>query len=119
MPHAVPICFALVSDRLYSVVDNKPKRRPTELKRLRNITENPRAAVVVDHYDDDWRRLAYVMLRGKAVIVEDPAEYREGLEALRAKYPQYQQMVLEQAANPMLCLRIERINYWAAASAAG
>ena len=74
-PHVVPVCFAMSNDTLYVTIDEKPKRslsRP--LKRLRNIAQNPAVAVVVDRYDEDWRQLGWVMLRGHA---ENPGR-REG-----------------------------------------
>ena len=112
MPHAVPVCFAILDDALYSVVDAKPKSNPLSLKRLRNVAENPRAAVVIDHYEDDWSRLAYVMLRGDALVVDDAREYARALEALRAKYQQYRSMDFEPASNPMLRITIRKVVYW-------
>ena len=68
-PHIIPICFALVGDHLYSVVDEKPKRT-TRLQRLRNIEANPSVALVIDRYSDDWSQLAWVMVRGEASVIE-------------------------------------------------
>jgi PPOX class probable F420-dependent enzyme len=116
-PHIVPICFVVSGDRLYSVVDEKPKRTRTALKRLRNLRENPRAAVLVDHYEEDWGRLAYAMLRGEATEVTDPSEYAAALASLRAKYPQYRSMDLVAGRNPMLRLAIEKVVYWRGGSA--
>ena len=67
VPHVVPICFAVRGNTLYFAVDEKPKRRPgAVLKRLQNIAENPMVAVVADRYEEDWTRLGWVMLRGRA-----------------------------------------------------
>src|SRR5262245_17046815 len=74
-PHLVPICFALVGERLYSVVDDKPKRNASSLKRLRNIAANSSVAVLVDRWDEDWSRLVWVRLQGDASVVDDEAEY--------------------------------------------
>ena len=62
-PHVVPVVFALVGDDAYVVIDEKPKTT-LRLRRLRNIAENPRAALLVDVYDEDWSRLRWAMLRG-------------------------------------------------------
>jgi PPOX class probable F420-dependent enzyme len=113
----VPICFVVSGDRLYSVVDEKPKRTRTELKRLRNLRENPRAAVLVDYYEEDWGRLAYAMLRGEAREVTDASEYAAALASLRAKYPQYRSMDLVGGRNPLLRLTIEKVTYWSGGSA--
>jgi PPOX class probable F420-dependent enzyme len=71
-PHVVPICFVLLDGRIYSVIDEKPKRT-TRLQRLRNLEANPRAALVIDRYSDDWSELAWVMVRGLAEIIETGA----------------------------------------------
>ena len=119
-PHVVPICYVLRGEHLYSVVDAKPKRRPTALKRLRNVAENPRVAVLVDRWDEDWSRLAWVMLQGRARIVHEPAEYAAAIAALRAKYTPYRAMEFSPARNPLLALEIERVLAWSPrASSAG
>src|SRR5215472_15279997 len=74
-PHVVPVCFAIDADALYITIDEKPKRPDVPLKRLRNTAENPAVAVVVDRYDDDWTRLGWVMLRGRAEILTEGAEH--------------------------------------------
>ena len=65
-PYVVPVCFALHENSLYITIDQKPKGNPRSLKRLRNIAENPMVALVADRYDEDWTRLGWVMLRGRA-----------------------------------------------------
>ena len=74
-PHVVPLCYARLDDRLYFVADDKPKRNgPRALRRLANIAANPRVALVVDDYDDDWSRLAYLLLHlDAAPVVSRPA----------------------------------------------
>ena len=67
-PHVVPVVFALVDDDAYVVIDEKPKTT-LRLRRLRNIAENPRAALLVDVYDEDWSRLRWAMLRGAASVL--------------------------------------------------
>lgn len=109
MPHIVPVCFALVGDHLYSVVDQKPKRT-TRLQRLRNIEANPSAALVIDRYSDDWSELAWVMVRGSASVIDSGEQYAEALTALRTKYPQYRSMELD--GRPMIRLAPERVNVW-------
>jgi len=69
-PHVIPVCYALAENTLYVTIDEKPKRQDRPLKRLRNILENPQTAFVVDRWDEDWRRLGWVMLRGRAEIGE-------------------------------------------------
>ena len=109
-PHVVPVCFVVSEGALYITIDQKPKGDPRALKRLRNITENPLTAFVADHYDEDWTRLGWVMLRGPAEILTDGAEHDRAQALLRSRYPQYQGMAL--AGLPVIALRIERVTSW-------
>jgi PPOX class probable F420-dependent enzyme len=109
-PHVVPVCFVVSEGALYITIDQKPKGDPRALKRLRNITENPLTAFVADHYDEDWTRLGWVMLRGPAEILADGAEHDRAQALLRSRYPQYQGMAL--AGLPVIALRIERVTSW-------
>jgi PPOX class probable F420-dependent enzyme len=93
-PHVVPVVFVVEGDRIYSGVDEKPKRG-TLLKRLRNIRGNPAVSVLVDHYEDDWERVWWVRADGDARIVEDDEELRRARDLLRAKYPQYRELELD------------------------
>lgn len=112
VPHVVPLCYAMDGDCLYFVVDEKPKATRRNLKRLRNLAENPRAAVVIDDYDDGWQRLAYLLLQGPAAIVDDPAEYERILALLRQRYRPYVSMPLAMERNPMVRVHIERTHFW-------
>src|SRR5207237_381428 len=85
-PHVVPVCYALDDEALFIVADEKPKRRPARaLRRLQNVRENPHAALVVDDYDDDWSRLAYLLVRGPARIVDRAAAHAAAPGPLRAR----------------------------------
>ncbi|MSQ25999.1 MAG: TIGR03668 family PPOX class F420-dependent oxidoreductase [Dehalococcoidia bacterium] len=110
-PHAVPICFVLDGDCLYTPVDEKPKRvQGRSLRRVRNIEENAKAAVVVDSYGEDWPLLRWVMLRGAAAVVEGGEEHARAVALLREKYAQYRAMALEE--RPVLRVTIERVTEW-------
>ena len=109
-PHLVPVCYAIIDDSLYISIDEKPKRTDIPLKRLRNIAENPEVAVTVDRWDEDWRRLAWVMLRGRAEILTAGTEHDRAQARLRERYPQYRTMDL--APLPVIALRIARASAW-------
>jgi PPOX class probable F420-dependent enzyme len=116
-PHVVPVCYAFDDEAIYFVADEKPKRRPArDLLRLRNVRQNPRAAIVVDDYDDDWTRLAFVLVRGPAAILSEPAAHDRALELLRARYPQYRAMRLaDPERNPAVRIHPAHVTYWRAA----
>jgi PPOX class probable F420-dependent enzyme len=90
-PHLVPVCYATDGRTYYSALDAKPKRvAPAKLRRVRNIRANPRVALLFDHYEEDWRRLRYVMVQGQAELLADGPEREAARGLLLAKYPQYQ-----------------------------
>jgi PPOX class probable F420-dependent enzyme len=97
-PSVVPVCFVLIDDEIVSVLDEKPKRvADSDLRRVRNIEGNPQVALVIDRYDEDWSRLAFVQVRGLARIVHPGDDgHAAAIAALRAKYPQYHGMAIEQ-----------------------
>ena len=117
IPNVGPVCFTLAGDTVYMSIDRKPKSgRP--LKRLRNIAENPHVALIADLYDDDdWTRLRWVVVRGRAEILEGGAEHDEAQALLRARYPQYRAMDL--APLPVIAIRIERATSWSGAGGGG
>lgn len=113
VPHVVPVCFGLAEDRLYITIDQKPKReRDRPLKRLRNIADNPRVAIVFDRYDEDWRRLGWVMLHGRAEILAAGSEHDRAQALLQSRYRQLAAMQI--AELPVIALHIERVASWGA-----
>jgi PPOX class probable F420-dependent enzyme len=108
-PHLVPVVFALVGQRIYTAVDAKPKRTKA-LRRLANIAANPRVAVLVDRYDEDWRALWWVRADGVARIAIEP-EAREGIAALVERYTQYR---AEPPPGPVIAIDVDRWSYWSA-----
>ena len=110
VPHVVPVCFGLSEDMLYIAIDQKPKRDGQKLKRLSNITDNPRTAIVFDRYDEDWQRLAWVMLHGRAEILPAGIEHDRAQATLRSRYRQLDAMQIERL--PVVAIRIERVNSW-------
>ena len=112
-PHVIPFCYAFDGERFYFVVDEKPKRHTGKpLKRIRNILENPQVALVIDDYVEDWTQLAYVLVNGTAVPVEDENEYVRVLELLRERYPQYRLMDLTFSRNQMIRITPTKIHAW-------
>jgi coenzyme F420-0:L-glutamate ligase / coenzyme F420-1:gamma-L-glutamate ligase len=112
-PLVLPICYVLIEETLYSPTDAKPKRVPVQrLKRLRNIQANPHVALVIDDYGEDWTQLAYVILHGTADILTGGSAFEGAVAALRAKYPQYHRMPIQE--NPMIAVHLSRTVSWGA-----
>jgi PPOX class probable F420-dependent enzyme len=111
-PHVVPVCFVFDGTYLYSAIDRKPKRVAVpNLRRLRNLRENPRARLLLDHYDEDWTRLRYVLLACRAEILEAGPDHERALTLLREKYPQYRSMA-GFGQGPVIRLIPERVTSW-------
>lgn len=125
-PHLVPVTFAVDGardgTRIYIAIDHKPKTT-VNLRRLRNIRENPRVSLLADHYDEDWTRLWWVRADGVARVI-DPGEAAEPaepggnaererpLDLLAAKYDQYRRIRPE---GPLIAITVERITGWSGA----
>jgi PPOX class probable F420-dependent enzyme len=110
-PHVIPICFAFDGLNLYSVLDQKPKRASlTRLRRVQNILANPQAALIVDHYEEAWDRLWYILVRGQAALLFDGPERAGAIALLQEKYPQYLDMDIE--TNPVIKLAPQTIVTW-------
>lgn len=107
-PHIVPISFALDGDRLYFAVDAKPKRT-ANLKRLRNIADNPSVSILIDHYEEDWEQLWWVRLDGKARVVGEEAEIQRALDLLVQRYAQYR---ATRPTGPVVAVSIEGMSGW-------
>jgi PPOX class probable F420-dependent enzyme len=108
-PHLVPVTFAVDGGVIYTAVDHKPKTTPN-LRRLRNIRENSRVAVLADHYAEDWDELWWVRVDGRASIVEDRVAMQHPLDLLAERYTQYRQA---RPAGPVIMIEAVRWTGWA------
>jgi len=112
-PHVIPICFVFDGNYFYSPVDEKPKRvTPRKLKRLRNIRENPRVSLIIDRYDENWAKLVYILIIGKARVLVSGDKHRKAVNLLRRKYPQYRAMRIDRM--PMILILPTRMTSWGA-----
>jgi PPOX class probable F420-dependent enzyme len=116
-PSAVPVCYVFDGRSVFSAIDEKRKRAaPHRLQRVRNIEVNPRVALLVDVYDEDWSQLAYVLIHGTATVLEPAGRSRalhaRAIAALRRKYPQYRAMKLE--SRPVIRIKVMRVRAWSA-----
>jgi PPOX class probable F420-dependent enzyme len=109
-PHLVPIVFALVGETLYSAVDAKPKSSRV-LRRIENARARPDVTLLVDAYDEDWARLWWVRIRGRARVLDEGQEALAALDALTAKYPQYQEAP---PGPPVLAIDVGEWRAWSA-----
>ncbi len=107
-PHLVPCCFVLTGSTIFTAVDAKPKST-NRLRRIRNLEANPTAALLVDHYDDDWARLWWVRVDGAVRVLHDGAERETALDHLAEKYEQYRRA---RPPGPVIALEIDGWRAW-------
>jgi PPOX class probable F420-dependent enzyme len=113
VPHIVPVCFVYDGVAIYSAIDHKPKRTSGYgMKRIQNIVQNPQVAFLVDHYEEDWPQLYYVLIRGTATILEDGPERQRALTMLEAKYPQYRARHLAGSAGLVIKILPMSVRHW-------
>ena len=112
-PHVIPICFVFDGNDFYSPIDEKPKRTaPQKLKLIRNVLKNPQVSLVIDHYEENWRKLSYVLVSGKARMLLSGARHGKAVKLLRRKYSQYRKMRIDNL--PMILIQPKRTTSWGA-----
>jgi PPOX class probable F420-dependent enzyme len=111
-PHVVPIVFVYEDPFVFTPIDAKPKSVEDwhDLRRIRNVETNGRASVLVDHYNEDWAKIAWVRIDGVAEILTEGDDHRHALDLLAAKYIQYEGMPLGDA--PVIRIQAERVSQW-------
>ena len=107
----VVVTFAVDGDTIYTAVDQKPKSG-TNLKRLRNVGENPMVTMLADHYSDDWETLWWVRADGRAAILADQRQMAAPLALLANRYWQYRQAP---PTGPVLAVTVGRWTGWTGA----
>ncbi len=112
-PLVIPVCYVFDGARIYSAVDAKPKRT-RELRRLKNIAANPQVSLVVDVWHEDWSRLCWVIVEGRAEVIERGEEFTRAIDLLTAKYPQYRTLALDRTQGALVVLPPERVLAWRA-----
>lgn len=117
-PLVVPVCYAFDGARCYSAVDAKPKAT-RNLRRLKNIAANPHVSLVVDVWDEDWSKLCWVIVEGRAEVLSGGDEFARAIDLLVAKYPQYRAMGLARTQGAVIALAPARVLAWRAADAKG
>jgi PPOX class probable F420-dependent enzyme len=113
-PHLVPVVFVFDGNYFFIPVDEKRKKtvKPEKLKRVKNINENPNVALLIDEYSEDWTKLAFVMIQGKASIADKTQgnmQLQEAYKKLTSKYPQYQKIGLGKVC---IVIKPEKVTTW-------
>lgn len=110
-PRVLPVTFAVAGGCAWTAIDDEKPKRRAEPARVSYLRRRPEASLLVDQYDDDWNRLAWVQLLGRVSVVgvEDAPG---AMDALAAKYAQY---AARRPPGPLLRIDVERVLHWRAA----
>ena len=113
-PHLVPVVFVFDRSHFFIPIDEKRKTaKPEKLKRIKNIQDNPNVALLIDEYSEDWTKLAFVMIQGKATIIttktRENIQLQEAYKKLTTKYQQYQKIELREMC---IIIKPEKIASW-------
>jgi len=109
-PHLVPVTYAVRDETVIIGIDQKPKSS-YDLRRLRNIADNPRVAVLCDHYEADWTRLWWIRADGTASVLTSGGERVDAIAELARKYPQYR---ADPPGGPVIMIAVDRWSGWSA-----
>lgn len=111
-PDPVPVVYAVTDHDVVGVpVDAVKPKSSTRLRRERNLETDPRASLLVEHWErDDWSRLWWV--RAHLVVVPDPPEavVDDLTRRLVDAAPQY----ADAPFHRVLALRIRSVSGWTA-----
>jgi PPOX class probable F420-dependent enzyme len=96
----ISVVFVYDNDYYFIPIDQKSKRsKPENLKRVKNIQQNPNVALLIDEYNEDWRKLYFIMIQGKASIIggkeleqNEQVLLQKAHKMLSGKYVQYQEI---------------------------
>jgi PPOX class probable F420-dependent enzyme len=110
-PHLVPVVFAMDGERIHLAIDSKPKRGG-EPARVANLRANPRCALLVHGYDEDWEHLWWARADGQAIIAEDGPALERAASLLRERYPQYGAGT--EVIGPAMVVEVVRWSGWSA-----
>lgn len=114
-PYVTPVVFVIQNENVYVPLDQKPKTvNILKLKRVKNIQENSKVCFLVQHYDEDWTKLWFVMITGYATLANASSEtLKAELKIIRdkflSKYSQYNKISV---GNFYIRIRIDKTAYW-------
>lgn len=109
-PHLVPVVFALDGIDVVTSVDGKPKKGKV-LARIENIARDPRVTLLAHLYEEDWSKLSWVRVDGRASLEEGGETFVRALNSLRDRYPQYESVDL---TGPVIRITVENTTTWEA-----
>ena len=110
-PYVVPIVFVFHKNSFFIPLDEKTKGvNPKKLKRVKNIQKNPKVTLLIDQYQNDWKKLFFLMIHGKASVIDNNSKTLNEIHKLLVlKYPQYKKIGV---GNSCIKVKPTKIKFW-------
>jgi PPOX class probable F420-dependent enzyme len=106
VPHLVPVCHVVADGKIYFASGDDGRK-------VLNIRENPKVAVTVDLYSDDWAHLKGVLIQGTTQLIERGPRFRRIRRLLYDKYPQYpDEAALEESDSVIVEVTPDHVLTW-------
>ncbi len=110
-PYVVPVVFVFHENSFFIPLDEKKKTvNSRNLKRVKNIEKNPNVTLLIDKYQNDWKKLFFLMIHGKAKVIDGNNKLIDKIHKLLvSKYPQYKKIGIGNS-----CIKIEptKVRFW-------
>ncbi|MCH7967161.1 MAG: pyridoxamine 5'-phosphate oxidase family protein [Thaumarchaeota archaeon] len=111
-PYVIPVVFVFHKNSFFIPLDEKTKSvNPKKMKRVKNIEKNPNVCLLIDQYQNNWKKLFFLMIHGTATIIDDKKGkiLSEVHKLLISKYSQYKKTGIGN-----FCIKInpKRITHW-------
>ena len=110
-PYVVPIVFVFHENSFFIPLDEKKKTvNSKNLKRVKNIEKNPNVTLLIDRYQNNWKKLFFLMIHGKATVINGNSKLMDKIHKLLiSKYPQYKKIGIGNS-----CIKIEptKVRFW-------
>ncbi len=111
-PYVVPVVFVFHENSFFIPLDEKVKTvNPRKLKRVKNIEKNPNVTLLIDKYQNDWKKLFFLMIHGRATVIDGKnSKLMDKIHKLLiSKYPQYKKIGI---GNSCIKINPTKVTYW-------
>ncbi len=111
-PYVVPVVFVFHENSFFIPLDEKVKTvNARKLKRIKNIEKNPNVTLLIDKYQNDWKKLFFLMIHGKATVIDE--KNNKSMDKIHklliSKYPQYKRIGV---GNSCITINPTKVTYW-------
>ena len=111
-PYVVPVVFVFHENSFFIPLDEKVKTvNARKLKRVKNIEKNPNVTLLIDEYQNDWKKLFFLMIHGKATVTDGKnSKIMDKVHKLLiSKYPQYKKIGV---GNSCIKINTTKVTFW-------